>query len=318
MTRTSAALLVVLSLHGAKSLLLRVPSFRPVQPSYAPGTQTARTRCVLGDAAAEASGQPSNSPQMEADSGEEVDPIERDELWLDADSVRYGDASRGAGTGYCASFRPFDLAGNHSRAVLVLHLPEADEGVGGVDDAIGSACALTERLALACECVALVPLLRGGPWAPERLAGEVWSACSYLNTQRKAEALAIVAVGEAARIVVSLLAEDVLSAHAMVLLCPEHGGSAASAANTGRAARDLSVPLLAVCTGADGATHAAALQEALALNPRVGGDYYVAEFAEAGHAFILRPRSPADASAAERALALAQSWIDTYCPERLG
>ena len=113
---------------------------------------------------------------------------------------------------------------------------------------------LANKLALSCECVALAPLLRGGSWAPERLAAESWAALSYLNTVCGAESVAVVAIGHAtAASTLALLANGALSAHAAIALCPGRPGAAtgSAAADVGRAARELQVPLLAVCGGGE-------------------------------------------------------------------
>lgn len=231
---------------------------------------------------------------------EDDDVVFRDELWLDTAQVRYGAATQGAGIGYCASFSIMERAGNHSRAVLLLDpSPRSEEDL----------CALADRIALSCECVALAPLLRGGAarWPRERLAAEAWAAAQYLNSGRGAEALAVVALGAVgATRVLGLLAEGALGAHAAVALCP--AGSAADAADAARAARELTVPLLAVCGTADGEgqSYAAAMRDALALNARLASDYYVAAVGEARHDFLMAPADAAEAKAGERAIALVQ------------
>ena len=67
-------------------------------------------------------------------------------------------------------------------------------------------------------------------------------------------------------------------------LCP--AGEPAGAADAGRAARELAVPLLAVCGVGErlqtGRPYAAALRDALAVNGRLSSDYYVAEFGDGG------------------------------------
>lgn len=235
------------------------------------------------------------------------DPIFRDELWLDSGHVRYADGLHGAGVGYCASFSINTRAGNHSRAILILDAaPRPDEE---------ALCALAGKVALSCECVALVPLLRGGAaqWPAERLASEAWAATSYLNGAFGAETLAIVAVGATASTTLALLSAGALDAHACIALCPS--GDPASAA---RAAHELPVPLLALCAGdADGIAHATTLRESLSLNSRLRSDFYVNGFEGRSAAFVLGPQDAADAKAAERALALLQGWVDRYCPERL-
>jgi len=122
-----------------------------------------------------------------------------------------------------------------------------------------------------------------------------------------------VAVGATASTTLALLSAGALDAHACIALCPS--GDPASAA---RAARELPVPLLALCAGdADGIAHATTLRESLSLNSRLRSDFYVNGFEGRSAAFVLGPQDATDAKAAERALALLQGWVDRYCPERL-
>ena len=232
------------------------------------------------------------------------DPIYRDELWLDSAQVRYSPS----GVGHCSSYTVRGF--NHSRAILLLDPAPASES---------DLCALADKLALACECVALVPLLRGGrnQWPRERLAAEAWAAAKYLNGERNAESLAIVALGGAgASTVLGLLAEGALDAHAAVALCPD--GSAGAPAEAARYGRELPVPLLAVCGGGGGGAYAAALRDGLSVNARLASDYYVAEFGESSERFLMAPQTRDEARAGEEAIALVQSWVDRYVPERLG
>jgi hypothetical protein len=247
------------------------------------------------------------------------DPIWQDELWLAAEHVRYGDSSGGAGIGYCTSYKPFELAGNHTRAILMLHA-----GTPSEPDLL----TLADRLALSCECVVLAPLMRGDPahWPSERLAAEAWAASSYLNGARGAESLAVVAVGATVVPILALLADGALGAHAAVALCPGVGGAGgdafaagdSSAADLARVSREVPVPVLAVCATADdgGKAGAAGLRDGLALNSRLASDYYVAELACAPER-VLRPGDGGDVKRADEAVALVQSWVDTYCPEGL-
>ena len=286
------------------ALLLATPPLR------APASRRLLPRaCVDGmpktffDALAPTDSPPSPPAPAEVDDGD--DPIYRDELWLDSKQVRYVDGAHGAGVGYCVSYSPSTRAGNHSRAVLILDTPARAED----EEAL---FALAGRVALSCECVALVPMLRGGraSWPPERLANEAWAATGYLNAAYGAEALAIVAVGATVPTTLMLLGEGVLDAHACVAICPD--GEPAAAA---RVARELTVPLLAVCDGgAGGVAQAGALRDALALNSRLRSDYYVAAFADTSASFVLTPQDAADAGSAERALALLQGWCDRFLP----
>lgn len=237
------------------------------------------------------------------------DPIYKDELWLNGEMVRYGSSINGAGVGYCVSFEPMHAAVNHTRAVVMLSTAPVDE------EALHS---LAGRVALSCECVTLVPVLRGGMsrWTHERLSEEAWSAATYLNAARGAEALAFCVIGPTTPLVLSLLAQGALNAHAVIALSPtgDERGS-------GQAARELDVPLLCVVSaGADDNSlrHVAGLRHELSLNTRLGSDYYVAEFSGCTADFVLTPQHAADVKAAERALALVHSWIDGHLPESLG
>ena len=81
---------------------------------------------------------------------------------------------------------------------------------------------------------------------------------------------------------------------------------------------EVTVPLLVAGDPSDGGRAAAALREALALNSRLGADYFVADFDGCSPDFLLSPQNNFDARAGERALALTQSWVDTHLPEKLG
>ena len=93
-----------------------------------------------------------------------------------------------------------------------------------------------------------------------------------------------------------------------------------------RMARELEVPLLAVCaTRGDepsGAAHSAALREGLALNSRLRADWYVSDFGDCAGDFMLRPKSDAETSASERAIAggarnsVGASRLPPSAPER--
>ena len=84
-----------------------------------------------------------------------------------------------------------------------------------------------------------------------------------------------------------LIASGGLSTHAAVALGPV-------AFDAARAAREVSVPLLAVSADA-------ALRAGLESNPLLGDDYFVVEEEPLG----------------ERAIALACAWVDRYVPEGL-
>lgn len=252
------------------------------------------------------------------------DPIWQDHLWLQTEQVRYGDGAQGAGMAYYSGYNHADksLAGNHTRGILLLHT-----GASQGDDADASSevslRSFANKLALSCECVALAPFLRGGAsqWPPERLAAEAWAASTYLNRVCGAESLAIVAVGHATTVsTLALLNQGALGAHATVALCPGRASSVGSAAaDLARAARDLPVPLLAVCGTADtgGQAGAVSLRDGLSLNSQLQSDYYVAELRRAASGDDPLPALLQDACA-EEALALVQSWVDRYCPEGLG
>lgn len=211
-----------------------------------------------------------------------ADPLDSDAAWLRAEDVRYGGAAR-SGRGYCASYLPFTLAGNHSRAVLILGEPGPELR------------RIADTLALSCECVALLPDLGGddvtvcdvAAWTHEALGREALAASAYLAGEHRVQGLAIVGAGAIGGRALELLASGGLEAHAAVALGPV-------AFDAARAARELSVPLLAV--SADGA-----LRAGLESNPLLGDDYFVVEEEPLG----------------ERAIALACAWVDRYVPEGL-
>jgi len=251
------------------------------------------------------------------------DPIYQDDLWLLTEQVRYGQAVRGAGVGYYSSYKPSALAGNHSRAILILDV--AAGGSGGAAATSASETSLrkfADKLALSCECIVLAPRLSdvAGGWGAERFAAEAWSALTYLNTVCGAESLAIVTIGQAtSAAILGLLAQGALSAHAVVAVCP---GGASYADTMPRAARELPVPFLAVCGGADasGADCARILRKSLSFNAQLRRDFYVAELAGAPTGDDLHcPVLPAllQGACANETLALVQSWVDRCCPEGL-
>jgi hypothetical protein len=301
---TSAALLISTQALCAAALVLptRLPR-RAATSCHGPSCTRALVAMMSGDSATSAEAGP-----PAGDWRPEDDPIYTDELWIVSKRVRYADS--GDSEGILSSFKPFDDAGNHSRSILLLHATPPSEPELQL---------LVDRLALSCECVAMAPLLRGGleRWPPPRLAQEGWQAAQYLNRACGAETLAVVAVGPTALSVLALLAEGALDAHCAIALCPGRGGGGGGLgpADAARAARELSTPLLAVCSTADGEgkAHAAALRDSLALNSRLGSDYFVAEFdGEAGEFVLGRSGSN---SAADKAIALCQSWVDAYCAE---
>ena len=285
-------------LHPAVSLLLAVSNHRPAAPLMSSASTSRPSRRSVST---DEDRVPRNMPDPE------TDPIYREELWLDSEQVRYaGGGSDDSGIGFCASYSPSTRAGNHTRAVLILDRAPADAE---------SLFALAGRVAISCECVVLVPILRGGSnnWPLDRLATEAWSAVSYLNAAFGAESLAIIANGETALNTLTLFDEGTLDAHALIALCPKGEASMA-----GRLVRVTQVPLLAIC--ADNAVSsdlATQLSKSLSLNSRLRGDYYVAKFMECTADFMLVPQDKIDAREAERAIALIHSWIDRYCPEGL-
>ena len=236
------------------------------------------------------------------------DPIYADSLWLKTETVRYGTGDAdGGGVGHFAAYVPWIVSGNHSRAVLLLDTePEAH--------ADGELAGLADRLALSCECVALLPSLRGGAarWPQARLADEVWAAISYLNRAHHAEAVGIIGVGRAAGATLELMAEGRLDAHALVALCP----TSRAKGSLERSASEVRAPTLAVCGG--GGAEADELRDGLARNGRLGSSYYVASFDDASSDFVLAPTGDGDGRDADRAVALLQSWLDRHVPERLG
>ncbi|KAL1521386.1 hypothetical protein AB1Y20_021052 [Prymnesium parvum] len=225
------------------------------------------------------------------------DPIHNATLFLSSAEVSFPDGAAASARGFCATYLPLAATRSHSRALLLLApAPPA------------SLRPLTERLALGCECVALLPTLDGPParWTHATLAAEALAASRHLLRAHGVSHLGVLAFGAACQPALELLADGGIEAHAAVLLCPHALRGAA------RAARALELPLLAVCTRAD---DAAELREGLQLNARLGGDFFVAEFAGCADEFALAPRDEAAREQAERAFALMQAWFDRHVPE---
>ena len=235
------------------------------------------------------------------------DPVNRPELWLRREEVRYGDAGAGAGFAYCSAYGRWDgdrVVGDNSRVVVLLESELARCG----EEALRL---LADRIALSCECVALVPLLRGGAnrWPHSRLADEAWAACTYANAALGAQGLALLALGAAARPTVELLAAEALAARAAVVV--DAGGAGA-----GAAARDVRALLLGLCSGPASGAAAAELRNALGRNPHLGADQYVVDFDGAPPDFALAPAGGVAAEGeAARAIALVQAWVDRFVPD---
>ncbi|KAL3923289.1 MAG: hypothetical protein SGPRY_004269, partial [Prymnesium sp.] len=225
------------------------------------------------------------------------DPIFQDELFLSSQQLRYADGRTGGGVGYLASYLPFTAANNHSRAVVCV-VTQSDSFS---EVALRT---LVDRVALSCECVALLPFLRGGAasWPHERLVNEVLDASRYLNRAHRVERLAVLAYGAGSQKTLELLADGGIEAHAAVLLCP---GLSAGAS---RAARVIQTPLLAICTSD---AEKEELLQGLRVNSRIARDYFIADFVGREPDFASAPAS-APQEEAQRVLALIQSWVDRY------
>ena len=114
---------------------------------------------------------------------EEEDPLYSADVWLQRGDARYCN-----GEGYCASYRPFTEAGNHSRAVLLL---AASSGLD--EEETGALRSIADRVALSCECVVLLPTLEGAAdrWPQAKLSHALLAAQSFVNTEHQAEALGV-------------------------------------------------------------------------------------------------------------------------------
>ena len=228
------------------------------------------------------------------------DPIYRDELWLDSAQVRYSPS----GVGHCSSYTVRGF--NHSRAILLLDPAPASES---------DLCALADKLALRRAVRRAVPRRRKKPVAA-RAARRRGVGGKIFGRRAETESLAIVALGGAgASTVLGLLAEGA-SPRTRRWRCART--AARVRRRRRRATAWLPVPLLAVCGGGGGGAYAAALRDGLSVNARLASDYYVAEFGESSERFLMAPQTRDEARAGEEAIALVQSWVDRYVPERLG
>jgi hypothetical protein len=270
-------------------------------------------------------------------------PLYEDNLWLRTEKVQFGGDGGGdeSGVGRCVTFaagsEDGDSAGS-SRAILLLdtsagsagerpqHWVEVPRARGPVQvpvptgdqpnltagSHLAALCSLADRLAFSCECTVLLPSLAGGAarWPRPRLGLESLRALTWLNQVKHIESVAIIGAGDTAGAAIELLAEGALEAHAAVALCPRAG----SADALGRAARELTVPLLGICAGGPDTEPAASLRRGLGSNSRLGNRFYVGQFGNASFDdFVLRPaRTEADTKEADRAIALVQSWIDKH------
>ena len=285
-------------------LLLRPPP--PVARSRAP---------ISAEATPLRSARKAAPPTLESDAAthpgesveaEEDDPLYSADVWLQRGDARYRN-----GEGYCASYRPFTEAGNHSRAVLLL---AASSGLD--EEETGALRSIADRVALSCECVVLLPTLEGAAdrWPQAKLSHALLAAQSFVNTEHQAEALGVLAIGAAAGRTIEFLASGGFEAHALVAL-----SATATAGSLARAGRELATPLLGIsgAASAEGASALEELREALQVNSRLGEDYFIVPFDECGKDFLLRPSGAAQENEADRALSLATAWFDRYLPERL-
>eukprot|EP00965_Chrysotila_dentata_P215206 6188632-Pleurochrysis_carterae.AAC.1 len=99
---------------------------------------------------------PSKQPPDEA-SEEAADPI-YDDVWLQRERPQF--ASVGESLPYCASYLPFTVNQSHTRAILVLDACD-NQQQDGEDPDMQALRGLTDRIALSCECVALLSRVRG-------------------------------------------------------------------------------------------------------------------------------------------------------------
>lgn len=233
------------------------------------------------------------------------DPIYSADAYLDSRDVTF--AGRDA---YCACYRAPSRESKHSRAVVLI--------VDGDERDAPTARSLAERIALSCECVALLPRGDGGGarWEQGRMAQEVLEASTWLNKEHGVEALGLITHGRAAAALLGLLACGAVEAHAAIAICPSADGDPGELS---RAAREISVPLLSICgvsPPGDGARAIDELRTGLAVNSRLRSDFYVAPF-ECPAGFMLRPRGEEEGGDADRAASLAVAWLDRYVPEGL-
>ena len=221
------------------------------------------------------------------------DPVYREELWLHQEDVRYGDGgSPGGGVGYLTAYNPSMVDGSHTRAVLLLAPPRA-----GVKE-------FANRVALSCECIVLCPAGLAPGMPPFRMAAEAWAAATFLNRQHGAQSIVVLAEGALVPPVVELVTAGDIPAHALAVL-----------AGDGREAalRDIDVPFLALFAAeGNGAERARRMRDTLALNSRLGRNYWVQDFSECGRDFVFAPRGETEEAAAADALALVEAWVGRY------
>jgi len=228
------------------------------------------------------------------------------DVWLRREDVRYDDGMGvPSGRGYCVSYLPFTVEGNHTRAVLLL----AAGGRAAPDGEPNEATlrSLADRVALSCECVVLMPRLAGGArrWQHAALLAEVDAATRYVCRQHGAQTLGVLAMGEAASVATELMSQGALEAHALVTMGPSRP--------TPAALREVGAPLL--CLLGDDEPGAAAMRQALALNAKLRGQYYVTPFEGCAPDFLLGPASDEEAAAADQAASFALAWFDRHVPE---
>lgn len=237
------------------------------------------------------------------------DPVYDADVWLRREDVRYADGvGAPSGRGYCVSYLPFTVEGNHTRAVLVLAAGGGRSAPSGEPNE-ATIRSLADRIALSCECVVLMPTLAGGAqrWQHGPLLAEVDAATRYVNRQHRAQALGVLAFGEAASVVAELAAQGGLEAHALVAMEPTRTNPAAL--------RELDAPLLCLM-GDDGAPTAQMMRDSLALNGKLRGLYYVSAFEGCAPGFLSKPSNDQEVNAADQAASFAIAWFDRHVPER--
>jgi hypothetical protein len=154
-----------------------------------------------------------------------------------------------------------------------------------------------------------MPTLAGGAqrWQHGPLLAEVDAATRYVYRQHGAQALGVLAFGEAASVAAELAAQRALEAHALVAMEPTRTNPAAL--------RELDAPILCLM-GDDGAPTAQGMRDSLALNGKLRGLYYVSAFKGCAPGFLSQPANDQEVNAADQAASFAIAWFDRHVPER--
>jgi hypothetical protein len=154
-----------------------------------------------------------------------------------------------------------------------------------------------------------MPKLSGGAqlWQHGPLLAEVDAATRYVYRKHGAQALGVLAFGEAASVAAELAAQGALEAHALVAMEPTRTNPAAL--------RELDAPLLCLLAD-DGAPAAQLMRDSLALNAKLRGLYYVSAFERCAPGFLSKPSTDQEVNAADQAASFALAWFDRHVPER--